>query len=100
MDVEITTLTRRGAALMHRANRVSGDRVQFGRGTGNNVPLTDIRIGLAAMALLQRDGRLVVEKLGATPLRVNGQPAETANVAPGDKIDLGPYHIELAVPPE
>jgi predicted CXXCH cytochrome family protein len=99
MDVEITTLTRRGAALMHRANRVSGDRVQFGRGTGNNVPLTDIRIGLEAMALLMRDGRLVVEKLGATPMRVNGHAVETTTVGPGDKIDLGPYHIEVTDPP-
>ena len=100
MDVEITTLTRRGAAIMHRARRITADRVQFGRGTDNEVPLTDIRIGLEAMALTQQDGRLSVEKLGASPLRVNGRPVETATVTTGDKIDLGPYHIELTEAPE
>jgi len=100
MEVEITTLTRRGTAIMRRANRVSADRIEFGRGTGNEVPLTDIRIGLDAMALTRSDGRLTVQKLGATPLRVNGQPVDTAAVAPGDKIELGPYHLEFRAPPE
>src|SRR4051812_5298689 len=100
MEVEINTLTRRGAAIMHRARRVSADRVQFGRGTDKEVPLTDIRIGLDAMALQLQDGRPVVQKLGATPLRVNGRPVETAPIAPGDKIDLGPYRLEVTEPPE
>src|SRR6516165_1135483 len=100
MQVEITSLTRRGAAIMHRARQITADRVQFGRGTGNDVPLTDIRIGLEAMVLTLSDGRLTVQKLGATPLRVNGQPVESATVAPGDKVDLGPYHIEVTEPPQ
>lgn len=99
MNLEITTLTRRGAAIMHRSRQISADRIEFGRGTGNDVALTDIRIGLAAMALSQLDGRLVVQKLGETPLRVNGQPVETSPVSPGDKIDLGPYHLEVTEPP-
>jgi len=100
MNVDITTLNRRGNALMHRSRRISVERVEFGRGTGNEVPLTDIRIGLAAMSLFQEGDRLVVQKLGATPLRLNGQAVETAAVSPGDKIDLGPYRIEVMAAPE
>lgn len=100
MDVEITTLTRRGAAIMRRAQRINSDRIQFGRSTANDVPLSDIRMGLDAMAVSRSDNRLTIQKLGATPLRLNGQPVETAAIAPGDKIDLGPYHIEVLEPPE
>ncbi len=98
MEVEVTLLTRRGAAVMHRSHRVSAERTRFGRGTNNEVPLADIRVELVAATLFARDGGLVVETTGVSPLRVNGSSVTTSPVKPGDKIRIGPYEILLAEP--
>src|SRR5579884_61727 len=99
MQVEVTVLTHRGAAVMRRSNVVTADRLRFGRGTGNEVPLPDIRVELQAAALSQRDGALFVERLGTAPLRVRGQESNAAEVRPGDEILIGPYRITITEPP-
>jgi len=99
VDVEVTLLTRRGAAVMHRSHRVSADRVNLGRGTNNEVPLPDIRVELAAAVLSLHDGALMIETAGLSPLRVNGRSVESSPVAPGDEIVIGPYRIQLTEPP-
>ncbi len=73
--------------------------MRFGRGAENEVPLADIRVELQAAALYQRGGGLFIEKVGDSPLRVNGQTVETASVRPGDEFVIGPYRIELTEPP-
>lgn len=100
MEVDVTLLTRRGAAVMRRSHRVSAERVTLGRGTNNEVSLADIRVELTAAALSLVDGDLTIESLGPTPLRVNGRSVSTAPVKPGDEIVIGPYRIELTEPPE
>lgn len=100
MEVEVTFLSRRGTAIMRRAQRASGERVHIGRGTDNEVRLTDIHVGLRAAALLVRDGELAVERLDNSPLEVNGNVVDTAPLSPGDVIGLGPYRIEVTAPPE
>ncbi|HVC51600.1 MAG TPA: cytochrome c3 family protein [Stellaceae bacterium] len=85
---------------MRRSHRVSAERVTFGRGTNNEVPLVDIRIELSAAALSKVDDGLVVESLGQSPLRVNGSSVMTASVKPGDEVLIGPYRIALTEPPE
>ena len=44
MRAEITFLTRRGAAVMRKSYQVTADIIRFGRGTGSDVPLPDIRV--------------------------------------------------------
>lgn len=100
MQAEITVLTRRGAAVLRRSHRVSGDSIRFGRGTDNEVPLSDIRVGLSAAALRQRETGLFIEQTGDTPLRMNGNSARSAQVAPGDTVLIGPYEIKFGAPPE
>ncbi|HVH76664.1 MAG TPA: cytochrome c3 family protein [Stellaceae bacterium] len=100
MQVEITILTVRGSATMRRSLRVSAGRLRFGRGTDNEVPLADIRVPLAAAVMSQRIGGLSIEQSGELPLRVNGGSAHSANVGPGDEIDIGPYRIVLSEPAE
>jgi predicted CXXCH cytochrome family protein len=100
MEVEVTFLSRRGTAIMRRSQRASAERVHIGRGTDNEVRLTDIHLGLRAAALLLRDGGLVIERLDNSPLEVNGSRAEGASLAPGDEIRLGPYRIEILAAPE
>jgi predicted CXXCH cytochrome family protein len=100
MQAEVTVLTRRGAALMRRAHRVSGDSIRFGRGTDNEVALSDLRVGLSAAALHRRGDGLFIEQTGDTPLRMNGASIRSAPVAPGEAILIGPYRIEFGAPPE
>lgn len=99
MEVEVTQLTRRGAAVIRRPHRVSADRIRFGRGPGNEVPLPDIRVELAAAALYLRDGRLYVERLGSAPMRVNRNIADLVEVHPGDQFRVGPYQVQITEPP-
>ena len=100
MEIEVTELTRRGAAVMHRSHRVSADHLSFGRGTDNEVPLHDIRIELHAAALWPREGGgLRIESLSVSPLRVNGRSVNSAPVAPGDEVLVGPYRIRFGDPP-
>jgi predicted CXXCH cytochrome family protein len=100
MQVEVTRLTRRGAALMRRPQSVTAASIRFGRGSGNEVPLSDLRVDLAAAELEQRNQDLFISALGDSPLRVNGQSATAAVVHPGDEILIGPYKVVIADPPE
>ena len=100
MQAEITFLTRRGTAVMRRSHTVTAERIRFGRGTDNEVPLADIRVELTAAALRQRGDGLFIERLGDSPLRVNGATTGGSLVRPGDEILIGPYRIVLNDPPD
>ncbi|HYM72725.1 MAG TPA: FHA domain-containing protein [Stellaceae bacterium] len=100
MEVEFTFLTQRGTAVMRRSQRASADSVRLGRGTDNEVPLGDIRVGLRVAQLVRRPDGIAIEKLGAMPLQVNGQSVDNAMLHVGDEIRLGPYRIEVTAPPE
>jgi predicted CXXCH cytochrome family protein len=100
MEVEVNFLSRRGTAVMRRSQRASGERVRIGRGTDNEVRLSDIHVGLHAAALALRDGVLFVDRLDNSPLEVNDVAVETAQLKVGDHIVLGPYRIEILPTPE
>jgi len=99
MEVEVTFLTVRGSAVMRRSRRIDARRVRFGRGTGNEVQLPDIRVDLTAAALFPRSGVLTIEALGPSPLRLNGRGTRSAPIGLGDEILIGPYRIQLSEPP-
>ncbi|HWB47917.1 MAG TPA: cytochrome c3 family protein [Stellaceae bacterium] len=85
---------------MRRSQHASGPRIGLGRGTDNAVPLADIRVGLHIAALVPREGGIAIEKLGSSPLIINGDSVDYARLNPGDEILLGPYRIEILPPPE
>ncbi len=100
MDVQVTVLSQRGSATMRRSWRVNALRVRFGRGTGNEVPLPDIRVDLIAAAMfLLESGSIMFEALGPSPVRFNGANAKAVRVSPGDEILIGPYQVQLDPPP-
>ncbi len=99
MEVQVTVLSRRGSATLRRSWTVSSRRVRFGRGTGNEIPLSDIRVDLTAAALFPLGGGITIEALGPSPVRVNGNSAKASSVHPGDEILIGPYQIRLGIPP-
>jgi predicted CXXCH cytochrome family protein len=84
---------------MRRSQHVSAPRIGLGRGTDNEVPLADIRLGLHIAALVTRDNGIAIEKLGTIPMTVNGQSVDSAALKVGDEILLGPYRIEVTAPP-
>ena len=100
MQAEVTFLTRRGAAVMRKSHTATGETIRFGRGTGNEVPLPDIRVELTAAVLRQRSDGLSIERLGDSLLRVNGGTTGATVVGPGDEILIGPYKIVLSSPPD
>jgi predicted CXXCH cytochrome family protein len=101
MQVEITEITRRGAATRRRSRRVNAaERVRFGRDAGNDVRLADLRVELVAAELLQGDDGLIIRQLGTLPLRINEQSIASAEIHPGDKIWIGPYEVTIKDPPE
>ena len=85
---------------MRRSQRASGPRIRLGRGTDNEVPLADIRVGLHIAALVTREGGIAIEKLGSSPLIINGDSVDYARLNPGDEILFGPYRIEILPVPE
>jgi predicted CXXCH cytochrome family protein len=99
MQAEITFLTRRGTAVMRKTHLLTAESIRFGRGTDNDVPLADIRAELTAAALRQGADGLFIQRLGDSPLRVNGETTATSPVRPGDEILIGPYKIVLDNPP-
>jgi Cytochrome c3/Cytochrome c7 and related cytochrome c len=100
MQVEVTFLTRRGAdAIMRKSQMVTADLLRFGRGSDNEVQLPDIRVGLHAATLAEREGGLFIQPAGDLPLRVNGESTPGATVALQDKIHIGPYEVVITPPP-
>jgi predicted CXXCH cytochrome family protein len=100
MQVEVTFLTRRGPdALMRRAQTVTGEVIRIGRGSDNEVQLADIRVGLRAAILSEREGGMFIERAADEPLRINGASVASAAVRPDDRIAIGPYEIVIAAPP-
>lgn len=99
MEVEVTFLARRGNAVLRQSRRVDARRIRFGRGTGNEIQLNDIRVDLTAAAMFPRDGVLTIQALGPSPILVNGLsvPRDHA-VGPGDEISIGPYSIAIREP--
>jgi len=101
MQVEVTFLTRRGAdAIMRKSQTVTADALRFGRGSDNEVQLPDIRVGLHAAVLAEREAGIVVEQSGDLALRINGASAASGTVRSGDRIHLGPYEIVIVDPPQ
>ncbi|HUZ74619.1 MAG TPA: cytochrome c3 family protein [Stellaceae bacterium] len=100
MQVEATFLTRRGAdAVMRKSQTVTAELLRFGRGSDNEVQLPDIRVGLHAATLAEREGGLFIQQAGDQALRVNGESTAGATVSVGDRIHIGPYEVVITAPP-
>ena len=99
MLIQISQVTRRprgGVSL--KPTTLTADTVRFGRGTGNEVLLSDVRVGVAEAVIQPRDGVFYLSQLGTNPLRVNGQTTASAVVKPGDETLIGPYKIDVVEP--
>ncbi len=100
MLAQINLVTRRargGVAL--KPSQVTADTLRIGRGTANEVLLPDVRVGVAEAVIQLRDSQMVISKLGATPISVNGAATEGAVLKIGDEVLIGPYKVTIVEPP-
>ena len=100
MDIQISyvSVNRRGQPQRDQ-RRIEGPSINVGRGSQCQIHLPDPRISLqhahitvsdAGAALESEPGRLIV----------NGRSVEGAKLAVGDKVELGPYLLEVESPPQ
>jgi hypothetical protein len=97
-QVSLVTRRPRGGVSL-KPSTVTADALHFGRGTDNEVLLQDVRVGLSEAVLQPRDGVLYLDRVGTSPVRLNGDPVGSAAVKPGDEIQIGPFKITVVEPP-
>ena len=101
MEVQISILTRRrSGSVSARSHSVPCEMVSFGRGADNEVHLADPRISLAQATLTKSDDAFKFETHGDADCVIDGRRDSAAIIREGSVIELGPYEIKVAKPPE
>jgi hypothetical protein len=76
----------------------SGARTTIGRSPDNGVFLDDVTVSRRHAALVERDGRWVIEDLGSlNGTFVNRRRVEAATLEDGDEIQIGKYRLTFLV---
>lgn len=99
MDIQISyvSVNRRGQPQRDQ-RRIGGPSIHVGRGSQCQIHLPDPRIAL-------QHAHISVAESGATleaepgRFRVNGRALESARLAVGDRVEVGPYLLEVEAPP-
>jgi predicted CXXCH cytochrome family protein len=99
MRVRLRHLTTRssGSKAVREQIREVG-RLRIGRGSGNDVELAGLTVALDHATIEQRDGRIWVEAVGGSELRVGGHVSSGRAVASGDVVRIGQYELRLLEP--
>jgi predicted CXXCH cytochrome family protein len=101
VEALVSFLTRRKSGdVVSRDVDVSCEVLRFGRGTDNEVQLSDPRTHFHEAELHDRSGGLFFEASGKSIVLIDGAPAPASQVQIGMRIQLGPYEIVFVDPPE
>lgn len=99
MDIQVThvSVNRRGLPQRDQ-QRVAGPIINIGRGSQCQLHLPDPRIALqhAVITVSESGATLQAE---ADRVQVNGRASESAKLVVGDRIEVGPYLLEVEAPP-
>ena len=99
MDIQISyvSINRRGQEQRDQ-RRIEGPLINVGRGSQCQLHLPDPRIALQHALITISDAGAVI---AADPGRmvVNARTAESARLSVGDRIEVGPYLLEVEAPP-
>lgn len=95
----IRHLSRRAKGITQKDSSVVGDSIRIGRSTENELYLADFRVALHHAVLHSRPGGFYLEANADARVSVNGAAVTVARVAPGDRIWLGPYDLQLVDAP-
>ena len=99
MDIQISyvSVNRRGQPQRDQ-RRIEGPSINLGRGSQCQIHLPDPRIALQhAHISVSEDGATLDAEPGR--IQVNGRPVERARLVVGDRIEAGPYVLEVEAPP-
>jgi|GEM_PF-289620 len=78
--------------------RIRGDVLRVGRALECELQLPDPRVARDhALITFSAQGALIAA--GGGPLKINGKPATQAVLSVGDRIDIGPYRIDVEAAP-
>jgi pSer/pThr/pTyr-binding forkhead associated (FHA) protein len=99
MDILVThvSVNRRGLPQRDQ-QRITGPAINIGRGTQCQIHLPDPRVALQHAVITVSDSGALLE---AEPgrVQVNGRAVDGVILAFGDRIEVGPYLLEVEVPP-
>jgi predicted CXXCH cytochrome family protein len=98
MNYNIAFLTRRASGRVTRRNvTLERDVLVFGRSTGSDVHLPDLRVGLSHARLTVTGTQVLLEALGERPVSVNGTQTTSARWSLTDprSIRVGPYSLTV-----
>lgn len=83
---------QRGQAI-RQEQRIEGDLLNIGRAAECKIHLPDHRVSLHHAVIRHADdGRLYIES-ATNPLNINGTVEQSAELAPGMRINVGPYEL-------
>lgn len=83
-----------------RAVSLTGGRVRLGRGSDNDVVLSDVSVSRYHAEILREPEGWVVHDLKSTNgVEVNGSPVEMAPLHPGDHLSVGSFEIRVEEEP-
>lgn len=75
---------------------LQGPKLRIGRGTDQEIHLSNLRIALAHAELIEGpDGKIRLHSHIPTGFDYNGGIVQAAVLAPGDQLDLGGYHFRI-----
>ena len=100
MEIQVTyiSINQRGQAQRDQ-RKITGSVLSVGRGTQCQVHLPDPRVALLQARITVTDEGAVIE---ADPgrIQVNGNPTQSLKLAVNDRIEVGPYLLQVEAPPE
>jgi predicted CXXCH cytochrome family protein len=99
MDIQVVyvTVNKRGQQQRDQ-QRVAGPSIGIGRGTQCQVHLPDPRVALEHARITVSESGALLEAASGRIL-VNGHEVAGAKLAVGDRVEVGPYLLEVEAPP-
>ncbi len=99
MDIQVTyiSVNKRGQQQRDQ-QRAAGPTINIGRGTQCQIHLPDPRVALQhAVITVSEAGAILAAEPGR--VQINGRAVDGAKLAVGDRIEAGPYLLEVEAPP-
>ena len=100
MEIQVTyvSINPRGQAQRDQ-RKITGSVLNVGRGTQCQVHLPDPRVALSQARITVTDDGAVIE---ADPgrIQVNGNPVQSLKLSVNDRIEVGPYLLQVEMPPD
>lgn len=100
MKLLLVTVTRNRKSQPVRAARtLDGESFAVGRGAQCAVHLPDPRVALLHATIFAADGATRLATVGTATMIVDGRPDAEATLAPGSRVEIGPYEFAVEAPP-